>query len=289
MAFLGGAECAGAFCAGAFRFPLGERAYIMGILNVTPDSFSDGGRYSERDAALRHAEDMERAGADILDIGAQSTRPGHAPVTAEEEWERLEPVLRGLREQTALPLSVDTYYPAVAAAAVEAGAAIINDVSGSLENGMPRVAAGTGAGLVMMHAGGGADDTGEGDAVEAVRLYFRRAMAAAAAAGLPPERVCLDPGIGFGKDRHGDLALAARLGELTAAFPETAFLVGASRKRVIAACCSPEPPVGGRLAGTLAFHTVARWNGAHILRVHDVAQAVQAARVTDALRRAAGK
>lgn len=275
------------FCAGSFRFPLGERTYIMGILNVTPDSFSDGGRYFDRDAALSHAQEMEREGADILDIGAQSTRPGHTPVTAEEEWARLEPVLRGLQGRTALPLSVDTYYPEVAAAAVEAGAAIINDVSGSLENGMPRVAAETGAGLVMMHAGGGADDAGRGDALEAVRRYFRTALAAAAAAGLPAERVCLDPGIGFGKDRAGDLALAARLGELTAEFPDTAVLVGASRKRVIASCCSPEPPAGERLAGTLAFHTVAQWNGAHILRVHDVAAAVQAARVADALRRAA--
>ena len=150
------------FCAGSFRFPLGERTYIMGILNVTPDSFSDGGRYFDRDAALSHAQEMEREGADILDIGAQSTRPGHTPVTAEEEWARLEPVLRNLRGRTALPLSVDTYYPSVAAAAVEAGAAIINDVSGSLENGMPRVAAETGAGLVMMHAGGGADGAGRG-------------------------------------------------------------------------------------------------------------------------------
>ncbi len=275
------------FCAGSFRFPLGERTYIMGILNVTPDSFSDGGRYFGRDAALSHAQEMEREGADILDIGAQSTRPGHTPVTAEEEWARLEPVLRNLRGRTALPLSVDTYYPSVAAAAVEAGAAIINDVSGSLENGMPRVAAETGAGLVMMHAGGGADDAGRGDALEAVRRYFRTALEAAAAAGLPAERVCLDPGIGFGKDRAGDLALAARLGELTAEFPDTAVLVGASRKRVIASCCSPEPPAGERLAGTLAFHTVVQWNGAHILRVHDVAAAVQAARVADALRRAA--
>ena len=275
------------FCAGKYRFPLGERTYIMGILNVTPDSFSDGGRYLELDAALRHAQEMEREGADILDIGAQSTRPGHTPVTAEEEWARLQPVLRALRERTALPLSVDTYYPSVAAAAVKAGVAIINDVSGSLENGMPRVAAETGAGLVMMHAGAGADDAGTGDAVEAVRRYFRQAMAAASAAGLPGQRVCLDPGIGFGKDRRGDLALAARLPELAADYPGTALLVGASRKRVIAACCSPEPAAAERLAGTLAFHTVAQWNGAHILRVHDVAQAVQAARVADALRLAA--
>ena len=279
------------FHAGSHRLPLGGKTYIMGILNVTPDSFSDGGRYFALPDALRHAEEMERAGADILDIGAQSTRPGHIPVTAEEEWSRLDPVLRALRERTALPVSVDTYYPSVAEAAVAAGAAIINDVSGSLENGMPAVAARTGAGLVMMHAGGGADDAGEEDGqdtITRVRRYFHQAMAAAADAGLPAERVCLDPGIGFGKDRQGDLALAARLPELTAGLPETAVLVGASRKRVIAACCENEPPAGERLAGTIAIHTVAQLNGAHILRVHDVAEAVQAARVTDALRRAAG-
>ena len=280
------------FCAGSHRFPLGEKTYVMGILNVTPDSFSDGGRYFALPDSLRHAEEMERAGADILDIGAQSTRPGHIPVSAEEEWSRLEPVLRALRERTALPISVDTYYPSVAEAAVSAGAGIINDVSGSLENGMPAVAARTGAGLVMMHAGGGADDAGEGerqDPLTRVRRYFLQALKAAEAAGLPTERVCLDPGIGFGKDRQGDLALAACLPELTVGLPETAVLVGASRKRVIAACCDPEPPAGERAAGTIAIHTVAQWNGAHSLRAHDGAEAVQAARVTDALRRAAGR
>ena len=273
--------------AGSRRFALGERTYIMGVLNLTPDSFSDGGRYDRPDAALRRAAEMEREGADILDLGAQSTRPGHAPVSAEQEWERLRPVLSMLRERTALPLSVDTYYPAVAEAAVEEGACLINDVSGSLSNGMPALAARTGAALVLMHAGDGADDAGDGgDAPATVRSYFERALSLAREAGLPRERICLDPGIGFGKDRAGDLALAARLPELLRGLPPTAVLVGASRKRVIAACCDDSPGPENRLAGTLAFHTVAQWGGAHILRVHDVAAAVQAARVTDALRRA---
>lgn len=256
---------------------------IMGILNITPDSFSDGGRYVQLEAAVARALQIEREGAAILDIGAQSTRPGHTPVSADEEWRRLEPVLCALRGKLSISISVDTYYPEVAEAALEAGAAIINDVSGSLSNGMPAVAARRGAALVMMHAGNGADDTGEGDALETVRAYFETALAAAKQAGMPPESVCLDPGIGFGKSRDGDRQLLAQLSSLTAGLPDVAILVGASRKRVVGACCG-NPPFEERLAGTLAAHTLAQWNGAHILRVHDVAPAVQAAAVTDALR-----
>ncbi len=261
---------------------LTHRTAIMGILNITPDSFSDGGRYIRLEDAVARAKEIEREGADILDIGAQSTRPGHQPVTAEEEWRRLEPLLDALRGQVALPISIDTYYAEVARRALEAGASILNDVSGSMENGMCGVAAAAGAGLVMMHAGGGADDDGEADAPAAVRAYFERALALARKAGLPLECVCLDPGIGFGKSRQGDLELAASLPLLTADLPETALLVGASRKRVIAACCG-DIPADERMPGTLALHTVAQWNGARVLRVHDVKEAVQAARVTDAL------
>lgn len=260
---------------------------VMGILNLTPDSFSDGGRYTDVRAAVNHALTMQSQGADILDIGAQSTRPGHTPVTAEEEWRRLQPVFAALQGRVTVPLSVDTYYPDVAAAAVEAGASVINDVSGGLTNGMCEVAARTGAGLILMHAGRGADDTGSGeDVLAAVRAYFDQAMTLVGQAGLPLNRLCLDPGIGFGKSREGDLTLVAQLPALMEELPDVAVLVGASRKRVVAACCEVAPPVGERLAGTLAIHTVAAWNGAHILRVHDVAEAVQAARVTDALREA---
>lgn len=256
---------------------------IMGILNITPDSFSDGGHYTQLGTAVTRALQIEREGATILDIGAQSTRPGHTPVSAEDEWRRLEPVLCALHGKLSIPISVDTYYPEVAEAALKAGAAIINDVSGSLSNGMPAVAARMDAALVMMHAGNGADDVGEGDALETVRTYFEMALEAAKQAGLPPESVCLDPGIGFGKSRDGDRQLLAQLSSLTAGLPDVAVLVGASRKRVVGECCG-NPPFEERLAGTLAAHTLAQWNGAHILRVHDVAPAVQAAAVTDALR-----
>ena len=261
-----------------------QHTHIMGILNITPDSFSDGGRYDTVEAAVERALAIQAEGADVLDIGAQSTRPGHIPVTAEEEWSRLRPVLEVLSGRVTIPVSIDTYYPEVAARALEAGAHIINDVSGSLQNGMPGVAARYGAGLVMMHAGGGADDEGGADAAGAVRAYFLEALEAAEQAGLAREAVCLDPGIGFGKPRLGDVQLIAQLPQVLAGLPETAVLVGASRKRVVGMWCG-NPPFEERLPGTLAIHTLAQWNGAHILRVHDVAPAVQAARVADACRR----
>lgn len=277
----------------SFRNRTGEldltsRTAIMGILNITPDSFSDGGKYVETGAAVEHALEMVHDGADILDIGAQSTRPGHMPVSAEEEWQRLEPVLKELRNSVTIPISIDTYYPEVAAAALDAGADIINDVSGSMENNMPAVAAHFGAGLIMMHAGRGADDAGNAEnltqTIAEVHSYFEKAISAAMKAGLSIKQICLDPGIGFGKDRQGDLALVSRLPELLKDLSPLAVLVGASRKRVIAACCETDPSASKRLAGTLAIHTVAQWNGANILRVHDVSEAVQAARVTDALK-----
>ena len=173
--------------------------------------------------------------------------------------------------------------------AMEEGADILNDVSGGIDNGMAEVAAATGAGLIMMHAGGGADDTGDGgDPVEQVAAFFHRALCCARQAGLPEARVCLDPGVGFGKGRTGDGELVARLPRLIREFPHCAVLVGASRKRVTAAFSTAEgetpPPFDQRLGGTVAIHSIAQWNGAHILRVHDVAPAVQAARLVDALR-----
>jgi dihydropteroate synthase len=249
---------------------------IMGILNITPDSFSDGGRYNHVDTAIVRALEIQQEGADVLDVGAQSTRPGHIPISPQEEAERLLPVLLALRGKLSIPISVDTYYPEVAAQALDAGAAIINDISNSLTNGMPELVSRYDAGLVMMHNG-----MGESTFTE-VRRYFEQALEYAAKAGLPREAVCLDPGAGFGKSRQGDLEVVARLPELTQGLPDVAVLVGASRKRVVGAYCG-NPPFEERLAGTLAIHTVAQMNGARLLRVHDVAAAVQAAKVTDAL------
>jgi dihydropteroate synthase len=274
------------FNCGSHTLKLGARTYIMGILNITPDSFFDGGMYFDVNKAVHRALEMVSEGADIIDIGAQSTRPGYTRISAEQEWERLYPVLCALKEKVDVPISIDTFYPEVADAAIRLGASIINDVSGSLENEMPAIAAKTGAGLILMHSGKGSDDTGNGsNAIKMVRAYFEKALNTADCQGLELNRICLDPGIGFGKDRHGDLMLVAHLRRLIDGLPQTAVMVGASRKRVIASCCDSSLNTDDRLAGTLALHTIAALNGAHILRVHDVAAAVQAARVTDALKK----
>lgn len=253
-----------------------SRTHIMGILNVTPDSFSDGGAYFRPQDAVERALQIEAEGASILDIGAQSTRPGHAPVSADEEWARLQPVLQAVRPRVKIPISLDTCSPVVALRALKMNAAdILNDVSGSLENGFVELARRTGAGLVMMHTGTG------GETLSDIRAYFEAAVAAATAEELPLECVCLDPGVGFGKTREVDAQIPFALGRLTGGLP-AAVLVGASRKRVIAACGGGETPAD-RTAGTLAYHTVCQLHGARILRVHDVAAAVRAAAVTDAL------
>lgn len=257
-----------------------SRTHIMGIVNVTPDSFSDGGRYETPAAVIARAGELERQGAAVVDIGAQSTRPGCTVLSPDEEWQRLSPVLAGLVGKLRVPVSVDTFYPEVARRALEAGAAIINDVSGSLINGMPALAAQYGAGLVMMHAGGGADDPGETNGPAAVRAYFKQALMTAEKAGLSREQVCLDIGVGFGKSREGDRQVIAQLPSLLADLPPVAVLCGASRKRVTAGL-QGEVPVEERLPGTLALHTLAQWNGARILRVHDVKEAVRAAESVD--------
>lgn len=253
-----------------------NHTHVMGVLNVTPDSFSDGGAYFKLEDAVERALQIEAQGASILDIGAQSTRPGHAPVSVDEEWARLEPVLRAVRPRVKLPISLDTYFPAVALRALKMGAAdILNDVSGSLHNGFIDLARRTGAGLVLMHTGEG------GESLSDIRAYFETAVEAARAEELPLEYVCLDPGVGFGKSRDVDAQIPLALDQLTQGL-SVAVLVGASRKRVIAACGGGASPAD-RAAGTLAYHTVCQLHGARILRVHDVEAAVRAAAVTDAL------
>lgn len=254
-----------------------HKTAVMGILNITPDSFSDGGRYETVSAAVEQALRIQTAGAAILDIGGQSTRPGHTSVSAETEWQRLEPVLAALQGRLDIPLSIDTYYTEVAERALQTGADIINDVSGSLQNDMPRLCARYNAGLVMMH-----HDAGH-NTPEQVTAYFRQALALAAEQGLSPDHVCLDPGIGFDKTQQEDIRLIAALSAICRTLPDSPVLVGASRKRVVGAFCG-NPPFEERLAGTLAIHTAAQLSGAHILRVHDVAEAVQAAAVVDAIK-----
>jgi dihydropteroate synthase len=239
---------------------------VMGILNVTPDSFSDGGRYLAPAAAVERALQIQAEGADLLDIGGQSTRPGHVPVCAAEELRRLRPVLEDLRGKLTIPVSVDTYYPEVADAALQWGACMVNDVSGTATAEMAAVVKRHGAGWILMHNGGGADAAQEyrPDAVTAVRAALQALAAQAMALGIPQAAICLDPGIGFGKTMEDNLRLLACTAQVRA--PGFAYLVGASRKRA----------AGGSDAATIALHSTAQWQGANILRVHAVREAVAA-------------
>ncbi len=259
-----------------------NRAAVMGILNVTPDSFYDGGRYLSPNDALDRARQMEREGARILDIGGCSTRPGSVAVPPDEEWRRLRPVLGALRGVISLPVSVDTTSPEVAEKAVAMGADILNDVSGSLTSGMIELAASTGTGMVITYPGNPGGEIGEDAVLEDAFAFFDKALARAESTGLPRERVILDIGIGFGKTRVADLTLIAKLAFLIDRLPPVPVLCGASRKRVVAAFSGDCPP-GKRLAGTVALHTAAVLAGAKIVRAHDVAEAVQAAAIADAL------
>lgn len=245
-----------------------DRTLVMAILNVTPDSFSDGGCYVDPEKAVKRALELQAAGADVIDIGAQSTRPGYTAVSSEEEWARLEPVLTALAGRLSVPISVDTYLPEVAVRALDAGAQILNDVSGSLENGFLSIAAKSGAGLVITAP------------TADVAAYFDKALAAADAARLDRRQICLDIGIGFGKNREEDMAALRALPTLSEAFSEQLLMVGASRKRVTTHFAG-DLSVDRRLGGTVAFHTLAQAAGARMIRVHDVEEAVQAARLTD--------
>ena len=264
------------FRAGAFALPL-TRTYVMGILNVTPDSFSDGGTYQSVQAAVSRAVEMAREGADIIDIGGQSTRPGYQAVSKEEEWARIQEVIPAVVRAAGLPVSVDTFYPWVAQRALAAGASILNDVTGFGEE-MLQVAAGSDCGCVVMDPG----STGENICAR-VRSFFLDRLEAAKAAGISRERLCFDPGVGFGKTLEENLTLLAHV-ERTRV-EGCAFLMAASRKRVTGAFCG-NPPFEQRLPATLAAHTAAILGGADLVRVHDVKEAVQAAKMADALKNA---
>jgi dihydropteroate synthase len=259
--------------------PLG-RPLIMGVLNVTPDSFSDGGRFLEPAVAIAHARRLAAEGADIVDIGAESTRPygGMQPISAEDERARLEPILPAAAA-IGVPVSIDTMKAAVAAWALEAGAGIVNDVWGlQRDPDMARVVAEHGAPVIIMHNRETADPAI--DIIADVTEFFSRSLEIAWSAGIAHDRIVLDPGIGFGKTPEQSLACIAQL-EAWRGF-DAPLLVGASRKRFIDKV-SPAPP-DRRLGGSLAAHLLAVASGAHINRAHDVAETVQAIRVTAAIR-----
>ena len=245
----------------------------MGILNITPDSFFDGGAYNAPELAVKRALELQAQGADIIDIGAHSTRPGSVALTPQEELARLLPVLKVLRGQLRVPVSVDTFYPQVAKLALEHGAAIINDVSGKLTGEMAQIIKDHSAGWVLMHNNGGADATPaySPDVVTCVRKYLHEMVEQAMQFGIAREQLCVDPGIGFGKTHEDNLKLIAHTARLKV--DGIALLVGASRKRVTGAQQAPAK----RLGGTVAAHVIAQLGGANVLRVHDVELARQAA------------
>jgi len=252
---------------------------VMGVLNVTPDSFSDGGQFAAPERALAQARRMIAEGADIIDIGAESTRPyGSEPISAEEELKRLQPVLPDV-VALGIPVSIDSMKSAVVAWALHQGAAIANDVWGlQRDSGMAGLVAERGAPVIIMHNRDRADPAI--DIMQDIADFFARSLDIAAKAGISPDKIVLDPGIGFGKTPEQSMAALARLGELQSfGLP---LLVGASRKRFISTVTPSEPHQ--RLGGSIAAHLLAAQNGARIIRAHDVAETVQALRVTAAIR-----
>jgi len=270
-------------------FLLTDRVLVMGIVNVTPDSFSDGARYLDAGAAVARCHDLLAEGADVLDLGGESTRPGAEAVEPDEQWRRLEPVLtRVMRERPEVVLSVDTRSADVARRALDAGARIVNDVSALADPAMAAAVAKAGAGLVLMHMRGTPEtmqrDTVYADVTAEVAAFLRGRTAVAEQAGVARESVALDPGIGFAKSAEGSLELLARIPELAAI--GRPVLVGASRKSFLAHLTGDEGPPQDRVPASLAAATIATWQGAHVLRVHDVAATARAVKLAIAARRA---
>ena len=261
----------------------------MGVLNVTPDSFSDGGRYLDAEAAVRRALEMEAAGADIIDIGGESTRPGSEPVSAETELARVLPVVEGLRGRLKIPISIDTQKARVAEAALAAGAEMVNDVSAlRADPVLAEVVRRARAPLVLMHMRGRPKTMQRRpfarDVMADVTRGLREALVRARRGGIPRSRVILDPGIGFGKSMEQNCELLARLPEL--ARLGCPLLVGTSRKAFLGALAGGAPEER-RAWGTAASVTAAVLGGAHMVRVHDVAEMVQVVRVADGIAREA--
>jgi dihydropteroate synthase len=265
------------FECGKFKLAMGEKTYIMGILNVTPDSFSDGGKYNNVEVAIRKAREMIEQGADIIDIGGESTRPGHEPVDALEEIVRVVPVVEKLSKELSIPISVDTSKALVAEKALQAGAHIINDVWGlQREPAIAEVAAKFGAGVVMMH---NKEDRHYEDLMGDIIKFLRQSIEIAEKAGLTRESLAIDPGVGFGKTLENNLETMRRLKELSSL--NLPVLIGTSRKSMIGNIL--DLPVNERLEGTAATITLGIANGVDIIRVHDVKEMTRVARMTDAM------
>lgn len=264
---------------------LGERTLVMAIVNVTPDSFSDGGRHVDPRAAVDAALRMVEQGADLLDLGGESTRPGAAPLPLEDEWRRIGPVLEGLAGRVRVPISIDTYKAEVARRALDAGASLVNDVTALAgDPAMAALLAERRTPVVLMHHRGRSDDMYARavytDVVAEVRDELAARVAVAERAGITRDRIIVDPGLGFAKRAEQSMAALAGLPALAAL--GVPVLSGPSRKSFLQAALGPRPP-GARVWGTAAAVAASIWYGAHIVRVHDVAQMVDVVRVTDAL------
>ena len=273
--------------------PIGQRTLIMGILNITPDSFSDGGQFFDFDSALAHAEQMVTDGADIIDVGGESTRPGGEPISAEEEIKRVVPVIEALAKRVETPISVDTTKSEVARAALEAGASIVNDISAlRFDYFVADEAAKVGAGLVLMHSRGTPATMHRlppvADIISEVTNSLRASVHMAERRGVKRESIVIDPGIGFGKSQEQNLELIAKLDQLIAAFPDLPLLIGTSRKsfigRILADASGTPAPSEDRLHGTMATIAAAVLRGAHIVRVHDVKAAAETIRVSESVK-----
>ena len=266
---------------------LNEKTWIVGVLNVTPDSFSDGGRFLDAGAAVEHAVRMAEEGADIIELGGESTRPGAVPIPADEELRRILPVLRGLRAKLAVPLAVDTYKPEVARVVLEEGAEIINDIYGSREAGrLAELVARAGAALVIMHMKGTPrdmqSDPSYDDVVGETMAFLRDRIAFAEGSGVDPESIVVDPGLGFGKRVRDNLVMLRDLSELHRLGKPV--MIGPSRKSFIGKVS--DMPVEDRQGGTAACVAAAVLQGAAFVRVHEVRPAFHLITMLDAIRRA---
>jgi dihydropteroate synthase len=271
---------------GNYSLELGKRTLIMGIINVTPDSFSDGGKFFDPKVAISHAKSLVSQGADIIDVGGESTRPGSESVTMDEEIRRVIPVIEGIFDEIKVPISIDTCKSEVAKAALDAGACIINDISAARSDPkIANVAAESSSLLILMHMQGTPKDMQKnpqyGDVMGDIKEFLRERLDFALSKGVPKENIIIDPGIGFGKTLEHNYEIIRRLGELKDL--NLPILIGTSRKSFIGNTL--ELDVNERLEGTLATITMSIINGADIIRVHDVKEAVRTAKMTDAIYR----
>ncbi|HEX9927509.1 MAG TPA: dihydropteroate synthase [Pyrinomonadaceae bacterium] len=272
------------------QIPIGDKTLVMGILNVTPDSFSDGGKFYSLNQALNQAETIIAEGADILDIGGESTRPNSTQITTAEEIERVVPLVKEIAKRFDIPISVDTTKAAVAEAAIEAGAEIINDVSGlRFDEKIADVVAKTDGGLILMHLRGTFETMHKqepvADIVHEVKNGLRRSVEKAELFGVGREQIAFDVGIGFSKTFEQNLELLAKLEEICAEFSEFPMLIGTSRKSFIGKILN-NAPADRRLYGTMSSVAIGIFNGAQIVRVHDIRGAIETARVAEAIRKA---